>query len=40
MTISVYTLDTGRLMREYIDLGIDGSNTDHPSTLRGILRER
>lgn len=40
MTISVYTLNTGRLMRQYIDLGVDGIITDYPSVLREILRER
>lgn len=38
MTISVYTLNTGRLMREYIDLGVDGIITDYPVVLRDILR--
>ncbi|WP_116050781.1 glycerophosphodiester phosphodiesterase [Amycolatopsis palatopharyngis] len=40
MTISVYTLNTGRLMRQYIDLGVDGIITDYPAVLRQILRER
>jgi len=38
MTISVYTLNTGRLMREYADLGVDGIITDYPLVLRDILR--
>lgn len=37
MTISVYTLNTGRLMREYIALGVDGIITDYPLVLRDIL---
>lgn len=37
MTISVYTLNTGQLMREYINLGVDGIITDYPGVLRDIL---
>jgi glycerophosphoryl diester phosphodiesterase len=40
MTISVYTLNTGRLMRQYIEMGVDGIITDYPDVLRGILRDR
>lgn len=40
MTISVYTLNSGRLMREYIHLGVDGIITDYPAVLRDILRSR
>ncbi|SFA74069.1 glycerophosphoryl diester phosphodiesterase [Amycolatopsis marina] len=40
MTISVYTLNTGRLMRQYRNLGVDGIITDYPAVLRQILRER
>ena len=38
MTISVYTLNSGALMREYIDLGVDGIITNYPVVLRDILR--
>lgn len=38
MTISVYTLNSGSLMREYIGLGVDGIITDYPAVLRDILR--
>ncbi|MDQ3629402.1 MAG: glycerophosphodiester phosphodiesterase [Actinomycetota bacterium] len=37
MTISVYTLNTGRLMREFIALDVDGIITDYPVVLRDIL---
>lgn len=37
MTISVYTLNTGQLMRQYIALGVDGIITDYPVVLRDIL---
>lgn len=37
MTISVYTIDTGQLMREYINLGVDGIITNYPGVLRDIL---
>lgn len=40
MTISVYTLNTGRLMREFIGLGVDGIITDYPAVLRDIQRSR
>lgn len=40
MTISVYTLNTGRLMREYVGLVVDGIITDYPVVLRDILRRR
>jgi glycerophosphoryl diester phosphodiesterase len=38
MTISVYTLNTGRLMRQFINLGVDGIITDYPAVLRDIVR--
>ncbi|TDE02590.1 glycerophosphodiester phosphodiesterase [Jiangella asiatica] len=38
MTISVYTLNTGQLMRRFIDLGVDGIITDYPGVLHDILR--
>jgi glycerophosphoryl diester phosphodiesterase len=38
MTISVYTLNSGDLMREYIDLGVDGIITNYPVVLRDIVR--
>lgn len=38
MTISVYTLNSGSLMREYIDMGVDGIITNYPLVLRDILR--
>lgn len=37
MTISVYTIDTGQLMRQYINLGVDGIITNYPGVLRDIL---
>lgn len=37
MTISVYTINSGQLMREYIDLGVDGIITNYPQVLRDIL---
>ena len=40
MDISVYTLNTGRLMREYIAMGVDGIITDYPQVLRDILARR
>lgn len=40
MTTSVYTLNTGRLMREYVELGVDGIITDYPAVLRDIQRSR
>lgn len=40
MTISVYTLNTGQLMREFINLGVDGIISDYPGVLRDILRSR
>lgn len=40
MTISVYTLNTGRLMREYADMGVDGIISDYPAVLRDILHDR
>lgn len=40
MTISVYTLDTGRLMREYLAMGVDGIITTYPVVLREVLRRR
>lgn len=36
MTISVYTLNTGQLMRQYLNLGVDGIITDYPGVLRDI----
>lgn len=38
MTISVYTINSGSVMREYIDLGVDGIITNYPVVLRDILR--
>jgi glycerophosphoryl diester phosphodiesterase len=38
MTISVYTLNSGDLMRRYIDLGVDGIITNYPVVLRDIVR--
>ncbi|MGH3384588.1 MAG: glycerophosphodiester phosphodiesterase [Nocardioidaceae bacterium] len=40
LTISVYTLNTGRLMREFVSLGVDGIITDYPAVLRDILSSR
>ena len=40
MTISVYTLNTGALMREYAAMGVDGIITDYPVVLRDILDRR
>jgi len=40
MTISVYILNTGRLMREFIRLGVDGIITDYPAVLRDIQQDR
>ncbi|MEJ7785670.1 MAG: glycerophosphodiester phosphodiesterase family protein [Solirubrobacteraceae bacterium] len=40
MTISVYTLNTGKLMREYIALGVDGIISNYPAVLRDILHRR
>ncbi len=40
MTISVYTLNTGQLMRQFINLGVNGIITDYPAVLRDILRNR
>lgn len=40
MTISVYTLNTGMLMRAYIAMGVDGIITDYPVVLRDILHRR
>ncbi len=37
MQISVYTVNTGQLMREFINLGVDGIITDYPGVLRDIL---
>lgn len=37
MTISVYTIDTGQLMRQYVNLGVDGIITNYPGVLRDIL---
>lgn len=37
MTISVWTLDTEQLMRQFLGLGVDGIITDHPDLLREIL---
>ncbi|WP_394841214.1 hypothetical protein LZC95_29605 [Pendulispora brunnea] len=37
MTISVYTPNTGQLMRQYIGLGVDGIITNYPGVLRDIL---
>lgn len=37
MTISVYTLNAGQLMRQFIDLDVDGIITDYPVVLRDIL---
>lgn len=36
MTISVYTLNTGQLMRQYLNLGVDGIITDYPGVLRDL----
>ncbi|PSL01543.1 glycerophosphoryl diester phosphodiesterase [Haloactinopolyspora alba] len=40
MTISVYTINSGQLMREYINLGVDGIITNYPGVLRDILEHR
>jgi glycerophosphoryl diester phosphodiesterase len=40
MTISVYTLNSGQLMRQYINMGVDGVITNYPTVLRQILRNR
>lgn len=40
MTINVYTLNTGRLMLEYVGLDVDGIITDYPAVLRDIIHER
>lgn len=40
MTISVYTINTGQEMRQYINLGVDGIITNYPGVLRDILRNR
>ena len=37
MTISVYTINSGQEMREYINLGVDGIITNYPGVLRDIL---
>lgn len=37
MTISVYTINDGQTMREYINLGVDGIITNYPGVLRDIL---
>ncbi|SEE27788.1 glycerophosphodiester phosphodiesterase [Jiangella alba] len=37
LTVSVWTLDTEQLMRQFLDLGVDGIITDHPDLLRDIL---
>jgi glycerophosphoryl diester phosphodiesterase len=39
MNMGVYTVNNGQLMREYIDLGVDGITTNYPATLREIVRE-
>jgi len=39
MNMGVYTVNSGQLMREYIDLGVDGITTNYPATLREIVRE-
>lgn len=38
MTISVYTIDSGRVMRQYAAMGVDGIITNYPVVLRDILR--
>ena len=40
MDMGVYTLNSGRLMREYIDLGVDQITTNYPTVLREIVRDR
>jgi glycerophosphoryl diester phosphodiesterase len=39
MNMGVYTVNSGKLMRKYIDLGVDGITTNYPATLREIVRE-
>ncbi len=38
MRISVYTIDSGSLMRRYVDMGVDGIITNYPVVLRDVLR--
>jgi glycerophosphoryl diester phosphodiesterase len=38
MTISVYTINDGRAMRDYIELGVDAIITNYPVVLRDIVR--
>ncbi|WP_026874549.1 glycerophosphodiester phosphodiesterase [Jiangella gansuensis] len=38
MTISVYTLNTGQLMRQFLNLGVDGIITDYPAVLHDIVK--
>lgn len=40
MTISVYTLNSGQLMRQFINMGVDGIITNYPEVLRQILHNR
>lgn len=40
MTMSVYTVNTGRDMRAMLALGVDGIITDYPAVLLDLLRRR
>lgn len=40
MTMSVYTVNTGRDMRAMLDLGVDGIITDYPAVLLDLLSRR
>jgi glycerophosphoryl diester phosphodiesterase len=40
MEVHVWTINDGALMRDLLDLGVDGLITDRPDLLRDVLRER
>jgi glycerophosphoryl diester phosphodiesterase len=40
MTMSVYTVNTGRDMRAMLALGVDGIITDYPAVLLDLLSRR